>query len=104
MNRDGKLCFACKHMYCAPDTEPCSSCSRSTAGRAGRDNFSEGSDTAQARPTQKPGHALGRDVNLCFACKYMYCSPDAEPCAACRRMGLLRECGQSSDKFEKGRG
>ena len=70
-----------------------------TAGAAGHRPVSAGCAAAAgiAHFGDAQGASGGR--TLCFACKYMYCDWDAEPCLTCLRH-TLAEAGQA-DAFEQ---
>ena len=68
----------------------CSRAQTACAAHSWRSRASTASETRKAHPAAK---------TLCFACKYMYCDWDAEPCLTCLRH-TLAEAGQA-DAFER---
>ena len=68
----------------------CSRAQTACAAHSWRSRASPASETRKVHPAAR---------TLCFACKYMYCDWDAEPCLTCLRH-TLAEAGQA-DAFEQ---
>ena len=65
----------------------------------GIDRYQRAAQPQQASPASETRKAHPAAKTLCFACKYMYCDWDAEPCLTCLRH-TLAEAGQA-DAFEQ---
>ena len=98
MAENKTLCIACKYKFHDRDLQPCADCLRShAAGAAGVDRYQRGGAEDRA-PAPETRRAHPSAKTLCFACKYMYCDWDAEPCLTCLRH-TLGGSGQA-DAFE----
>lgn len=94
------LCIACKYKFHDRDLQPCADCLRATQlVQRGVDRYQKGGGAEdRGRLSQETRRAHPSAKTLCFACKYMYCDWDAEPCLTCLRHSLA-EAGQA-DAFE----
>lgn len=93
------LCIACKYKFHDRALQPCADCLRSTQlVQQGVDRYQRAAQPQQlpAVPETRKAHPAAN--TLCFACKYMYCDWDTEPCLTCLRH-TLAEAGQA-DAFE----
>ncbi len=93
------LCIACKYKFHDRDLQPCADCLRSTQlAQRGVDRYQKATESQPKTPVPETRRAHPSAKTLCFACKYMYCDWDAEPCRTCLRHSLA-EAGQT-DAFE----
>lgn len=100
MTENKTLCIACKYKFHDRDLQPCADCLRSTQlAQQGIDRYQRAAQPQQASPASETRKAHPAARTLCFACKYMYCDWDAEPCLTCLRH-TLAEAGQA-DAFEQ---
>lgn len=101
MAENKTLCIACKYKFHARDLQPCADCLRSTQlAQQGIDGTSGLRSRSRHRPLRRRARRIRRAARtLCFACKYMYCDWDAEPCLTCLRH-TLAEAGRP-DAFER---
>ena len=100
MAENKTLCIACKYKFHDRDLQPCADCLRSTQlAQQGIDRYQRAAQPQQASPASETRKAHPAARTLCFACKYMYCDWDAEPCLTCLRH-TLAEAGQA-DAFEQ---
>lgn len=100
MAENKTLCIACKYKFHDRDLQPCADCLRSTQlAQQGIDRYQRAAQPQQASPASETRKAHPAARTLCFACKYMYCDWDAEPCLTCLRH-TLAEAGQA-DAFER---
>ena len=100
MAENKTLCIACKYKFHDRDLQPCADCLRSTQlAQQGIDRYQRAAQPQQASPAAETRKAHPAARTLCFACKYMYCDWDAEPCLTCLRH-TLAEAGQT-DAFER---
>lgn len=100
MAENKTLCIACKYKFHDRDLQPCADCLRSTQlAQQGIDRYQRAAQPQQASPASETRKAHPAARTLCFACKYMYCDCDAEPCLTCLRH-TLAEAGQA-DAFEQ---
>ena len=65
----------------------------------GIDRYQRAAQPQQGSPASETRKAHPAAKTLCFACKYMYCDWDTEPCLTCLRH-TLAEAGQA-DAFER---
>ena len=99
MTENKTLCIACKYKFHDRDLQPCADCLRSTQlAQQGIDRYQRAAQPQQASPASETRKVHPAARTLCFACKYMYCDWDAEPCRTCLRHSLA-EAGQT-DAFE----
>ena len=100
MAENKTLCIACKYKFHDRDLQPCADCLRSTQlAQQGIDRYQRAAQPQQASPASETRKVHPAARTLCFACKYMYCDWDAEPCLTCLRH-TLAEAGQA-DAFEQ---
>lgn len=93
------LCIACKYKFHDRDLQPCADCLRATQlAQRGVDRYQRAVEPQPRPPVSESRRAHPSAKTLCFACKYMYCDWDAEPCRTCLRHSLA-EAGQT-DAFE----
>lgn len=93
------LCIACKYKFHDRDLQPCADCLRATQlVQRGVDRYQKAAEPKTGAPVPETRRAHPSAKTLCFACKYMYCDWDAEPCLMCLRHSLA-EAGQA-DAFE----
>lgn len=93
------LCIACKYKFHDRDLQPCADCLRSTQlVQRGIDRYQKAEEQQPKPPVSEMRKAHPAAKTLCFACKYMYCDWDSEPCLTCLRHSLA-EAGQA-DAFE----
>lgn len=93
------LCIACKYKFHDRDLQPCAHCLRATQlVQRGVDRYQKAAQPQPGTPVPETRRAHPSAKTLCFACKYMYCDWDAEPCRTCLRHSLA-EAGQT-DAFE----
>ena len=95
MAENKTLCIACKYKFHDRDLQPCADCLRSTQlAQQGIDRYQRAAQPQQASPTSETRKAHPAARTLCFACKYMYCDWDAEPCLTCLRRAPPRRRGR----------
>ena len=95
MAENKTLCIACKYKFHDRDLQPCADCLRSTQlAQQGIDRYQRAAQPQQASPASETRKVHPAARTLCFACKYMYCDWDAEPCLTCLRH-TLAEAGQA---------
>ena len=89
MTENKTLCIACKYKFHDRDLQPCADCLRSTQlAQQGIDRYQRAAQPQQASPASETRKVHPAARTLCFACKYMYCDWDAEPCLTCLRHTL----------------
>lgn len=83
------LCIACKYKFHDRDLQPCADCLRATQlVQRGVDRYQKAAQPQPGTPVPETRRAHPSAKTLCFACKYMYCDWDAEPCRTCLRHSL----------------